>query len=262
MSNIRFITLGSLLIVISVIVCCIWGCGVPRREHEEIVALNLRVKELQEEKQRLEQQLGVQPAYSSRKLAVGQHKLVLLSLSENFSSEQQTAIRNTLLNLLTRLQKQQPLPAFSLQVIQPGRRIHTILKAEELAKLPQQGQENSLQGKIERGLQFSAQDLRALDDLELVDLLLQDATNPNETIGQILYLTDNARLNTNPQDIPNKQRGIPLAWREDGIILTIVTTQPNGCEAWQYVGVNAQRCTYWQGQPEILQKTLINFLEG
>lgn len=258
MSNIRFITLSSLLTIIGIVVCCIWGCGVPRREHEEIIALNLKIKELQEAQEHC---LGGRSTYGG-KTGIGHHKLVLLSLSESFPNAQQTAIRNTLFNTFTRLQRQQTIPAFSLQVIQPGRRLHTIFKAEELSKLPQQGQENSIQGRIERGLQFSAQDLKALDDLELVDLLLQSPSSPNEAIGQILYLTDNVRLSNNPQDIPNKQRGIPLAWREDGIGLTIITTQPNGCEAWQYVGVNAPRCTYWQGQPETLQETLSKFLGG
>lgn len=259
MSNTRVITLSSLLIVISIAICCIWGCGVPRREHEEIVALNLRVKELQEEKQRLEQKLGIRSTYGS-KTGTGQHKLVLLALSEKFSSPQQTVIRNTLFDTFTHLQRQQTIPAFSFQVIQPGRRLHTVLKAEELSKLPQQGQENSIQGRIERGLQFSAQDLKALDDLELVDLLLQGNAQPSEAIGKVLYLTDNSRLSNDFRDIPNRQRGIPLAWREDGIALTIITTQPDGCAAWQYAGVSAPNCIYWQGQPEVLQETLVNFL--
>lgn len=253
MSNIKFFTLSGLLIIISVVTCCLFGCGAQK---------------CQTEKQLLEEQLTKlqsKAPYTLRS-SIGRHKVILLSLSENFSGTQQASIRNALFDVFASKQDelkggQQP-PPFSLQVIQAGRRLHTVISTEDLAKLPKQGQEDSLQAKIDRGLQFSAQDLKALDDLELVDVLLQNQTTSDKAISSILYMTDNTRLSSNPQEIPSKQRGVPLVWREDGIALNILTTQANGCSAWQYAGVTNDRCVAWQDQANTLKEALLAFLRG
>jgi hypothetical protein len=126
--------------------------------------------------------------------------------------------------LTSELKKNNSKTRFTLLTIGSGRKVVILLTNADLPSLHNVG-DNSISGKIKRGMQFGARDLRALADLSLVDQTIQD----NPSIKSVLYITDNTRSS----DPPNIERGVPLAWYEDGIRLTVLTT--TGCDVWEDV---------------------------
>jgi hypothetical protein len=196
----------------------------------------------------------IAPPLANQDSAVkGEVKLIVVSLSAAMNSnETGEIIQNTLYNLLNELRETKPsVPAFTILTIGAGRQLsQPILHSEQLSILTKNEQEDELKEKI-RQLQFSANDLNALDDLELVDAYLPQEANG---IEGILYLTDNMGIFDTP---PRKQLGVPLAWHKDGISLTVITTQ--GCAVW---GNRANaRCINWQdNKPETLESLLKDFV--
>jgi hypothetical protein len=178
----------------------------------------------------------------------GQHKLIVVSLSNGFGPKGKI-IQESLREALTKLCKNKPDQAnFTLLAIESGRKRVTVLNSQELAdKLCQtvDNKENNLLLKqIENGMSFSAEDLRSIDDLELVDSFIADrpvSQNANEQVGKVLYLTDDGTL---PEKIPRKQLGVPLAWKNDNIVLEVVTTK--SCTPWQeQAKVRETLCFQW-----------------
>jgi len=173
--------------------------------------------------------------------------LLIISLSAQFDGNGVgEIIQNSLYKILTELQETTP---FSLLTIGAGRQLSPPhLHSEQLPSLIMSHDSDGLKQKI-RQLQFSATDLNALDDLELVD---QYITMQNLTITQVWYITDNMGMLGEP---PRKQLGVPLAWHREGITLNVITTER--CDVWTN-RANAH-CMRWQGQE---QKTLENILHS
>jgi len=168
------------------------------------------------------------------------HKLIVVSLSANLK-EKENIIRDSFFEVFSDLKKRKSETPFNLLTLQTGRQLYTLLTDQELQSLPIEG-EDSLLSRIEMTMNFGARDLKALADLSLVDNILQE----QPSIGRILYLTDNTRMNDNPRKIPSQQRGVPLVWQKDGIALTVLTTKE--CKVWKYVGA---KCTSWQDKTDL-----------
>ena len=169
---------------------------------------------------------------TQRKVTATRHKLIVVSLAK-FSERQQTAIRKSLIRVLAAQSYLQT--SFSLRTIQTGRELSTpLLTTTEL------GNAKYIKAKI-GNLQFGATDLIALNDLSLVDSIIQE---DGDKMGKVLYITDNVNLNGKP---PNKQRGVILAWYEDNIRLTVLTT--GECTAWNKY-MKAQ-CSSWQNRNQL-----------
>lgn len=166
------------------------------------------------------------------------HKLLVISLSAGFNNDGTgKIIQNSLYNHF----KQRPAnnPPFILLTIGPGRQLsHPLLSSEELPNLIATDNLDPLKEKIKQ-LQFSATDLNALDDLELVDSYILQHELP---INEVVYITDNAGIPH--QQLPRKQLGVPLAWHQEGIQLIVLTT--NDCRIWNERAL--ARCTTWQDQ--------------
>jgi hypothetical protein len=185
---------------------------------------------------------------------LGNHRLIIVSLSKLFAqrrNRQDHVIRESLIKVFSDLKRKGNRVPFTLLTIQAGRLLNeSLLTYQDVQRLPVKSKhKTSIRSKVEYGLQFGATDLRPLDDLGLVDAIIYE-----KKVGQVLYLTDNARMGDKP---PNRQRGIPLAWREDGVRLHVLTNKPNGCQAWEYVGAN---CKKWQSTAT-LKTELTKFLQ-
>ncbi len=174
--------------------------------------------------------------------ATTNHRLIVVSLSAKLK-EQAKVIRESLNEVFSNLKRAKSETPFTLITIQTGRRLYTLLNDKEMPNLPSSG-DSSIQGQLERSMQFGATDLRALDDLGLVDTFIQ--YQEDSAIERVLYFTDNARMSDNPKEISRKQRGIPLAWHTDGIDLTVLTTEK--CQVWTDVKA---KCISWQGKTEL-----------
>jgi hypothetical protein len=176
--------------------------------------------------------------------------LLIISLSAQFDGNGVgEMIQNSLYHVLNELRETTP---FTLLTIGAGRQLSPPrLRSEELPSLIINHNSDGLKQKI-RQLQFSATDLNALDDLELVD---QYMTMQNLTATQVLYITDNMGMLDEP---PRKQLGVPLAWHREGITLRVITTER--CDVWTN-RANAH-CMRWQGQePKTLENILRSVLQ-
>jgi hypothetical protein len=195
------------------------------------------------------------PAKSVSRAARG-HTLILIALSQGLQKWGKT-IQDILYQKLLKLQSSKSIPPFELWTLQPGSRLSYWLNFEELSKLPKEGEENSILGKIQKGLVFSAPSLHALRDLELLDIEILGRTAQNK-VDSIIYLTDNAGIWEDPQQIPSRQVGIPLAWRERGIELVVLTSAGDGCKVWERAA--KAKCQEWHGKADAFKEVLDQFL--
>jgi hypothetical protein len=192
-----------------------------------------------------------QPQPSKKTTNNNARKLIIVSLSVELDSEGiGKLIQTGLYNVFKEL-KNAKIP-FTLLAIGSGRQLsNPLLRGEELPSLVIEGDADQLRAKL-RQLQFSATDLNALDDLELIDVY---TTNGQIPVDRILYLTDNMHLSDNP---PRKQLGVPLAWNKEGIQLTVLTTQK--CTLWEEQAL--ANCILWQDkQQNTLENVLKEFLK-
>jgi len=174
----------------------------------------------------------------NRELKTGQssdhNKFIVVSLSNSRELKSKArAIQDSFIKVLSELKRKSWETRFTLLTIGSGRKVEKLLTSAELPNLFERGStDTSIDGKINTGLQFGASDLRALADLNLVDETIQ-----NSAIKSVLYITDNIRISNDP---PSIERGVPLAWYEDGIRLTVLTTK--GCDVWKKVKA---QCSSW-----------------
>jgi hypothetical protein len=159
----------------------------------------------------------------------GDYKLIVVSLSDGFEEEPNkidTIIQKSFKKWLDDLSKNKQYrnSPFTLLVIGSGRGIKEILTSEELTQLSK----NKIHQQVENIMTFAAQDLRPMDDLELVDELIEDyKTLQNKRVGRILYITNDDGFE---RGIPRNQC-MPLAWHRDKIQLHVLTRQ--SCDIWK-----------------------------
>lgn len=173
------------------------------------------------------------------------HKLIIVSLSNSRELKSKArVIQKSFREVLSELKQNHSNTQFTLLTIGSSRTATVLLTDADLLRLHD---DSDISGKINTGIQFGASDLKALADLKSVDQMIQD-----KSITSVLYLTDNKRLNSNP---PNIERGLPLAWHEAGIHLTVLTTEK--CKVWKEV--KAECTTDWKNKRG-LKKALKAFL--
>lgn len=173
-----------------------------------------------------------------------QRLLIVISLS---AALEQAGLGKVIQDTLYQVfnQRQKITRSFTLLAIGSGRQLsHPLLTSETLPDLQIDNTADTLKAQLKQ-LQFSAHDLNALDDLELVDVYM---TQEQLTVDEVFYITDNMHLVSDP---PRKQLGVPLAWHQDGIQLTVLTTQT--CQFW-HQRTQAQ-CINWQ-HPQKLTELL------
>lgn len=167
--------------------------------------------------------------------ADNQRLLIVISLS---AALEQTGLGKVIQETLYQVfnQRQQIDRPFTLLAIGAGRQLsHPLLTSETLPNLQIDNQTDTLKAQLKQ-LQFSAHDLNALDDLELIDVYM---TQQQLAVNEVFYITDNMHLVADP---PRKQLGVPLAWHQEGIQLTVLTTQT--CQFWQQR--TQANCMIWQ----------------
>ena len=174
---------------------------------------------------------------------VSDDKLIIVSLSSDLRTKTRT-IQNSFLKVLSELKRKNSKTRFALLTVQSGRKISKVLTSQELQSLAIKGS-NSIKSTLELNMNFRARDLKALADLSLVDSILQEQA----AMGSILYITDNKRINTNIQEIPSQQRGVPLVWHKDGIALTVLTIKD--CKVWEYMEA---KCVTWNNQTDLIRE--------
>jgi len=179
----------------------------------------------------------------------GQYKLIVVSLSKKLNEKGQS-IQNSLINVLVDSADNIESP-FMLLAIESGRRRNDVFTSDELADEEKEAAKERI-----RQMSFSSEDLRAMDDLEIIDVFIEEraAVDDVEPVGGVLYLTDNTGM---LEKIPRKQLGVPLGWREDRIRLTVLTTQD--CTPWKERA--KATCIEWQDQSGQLEKELKTFLQ-
>lgn len=159
----------------------------------------------------------------------GDYKLIVVSLSNGFkekSNKIDTIIQESFKKWLDDLSKDNQHSSnkpFTLLVITSGRGLTEILTSEELTQLD----ESSIRQRVESRMSFTAQDLRPMDDLELVDELIKNYERQHKPVGRILYITNDDGFGS---EIPRNQC-MPLAWNRDKIQLQVLTRQ--SCDIWE-----------------------------
>ncbi|OQW92568.1 MAG: hypothetical protein BWK78_01320 [Thiotrichaceae bacterium IS1] len=143
----------------------------------------------------------------------GTHKLIVVSLSQKLGNEFGSNIQKA----VTKLSKQEEIDksSFDIFTFQSGGKIKKLDIANEKA--------------ITDTFQFSADDLNAMGNLDLLDSKVRDS---EKTIGKILYITDDSLLSNNLRNIPSRQMGIVKIWYDLYKIELHVLTNRN-CEIWE-----------------------------
>lgn len=201
---------------------------------------------------------GGSPSLSTARLYSGnKHKLVVISLSDGLN-KQSRVIQEGLNDVLLNLKPADLKTPFTLLAL-GGQQPFSLLSSKDLVAADKS---NFIRTKIEMGMQFSAGNFSALD-LDLLDNLIQERATTQDAVDSVLYVTDNRSLRDRPQEIPKSKLGVPFSWHKDGIHLLVLTTKPQGCDAWQYVEA---QCVPWQGQDndlrQMMRNTLNTFLTG
>jgi len=211
--------------------------------------LQNELKKITRERDALKKRLEAMIANPDQHIETGQssgHKLIVVSLSNSRKlTSKAPVIQDGFIEVLSELKQNDSKTQFTLLTIGSGRKAVILLTDADLPSLHDAGH-NSISGKINRGMQFGARDLKALADLNLVDQMIQEKS----AIKSVLYITDNTRSS----DPPNIERGVPLAWYEDGIRLTVLTTK--GCDVWEQVKA---QCSSWNNK-SALKSALKTFL--
>ena len=185
----------------------------------------------------------------------GDHKIILIALSSGLS-KWVTVIRGVLYDELLKVRGNYNI-SFSLQALQPGGGIRTLLNSKELPSLVESGSKDSIQGRLD-SMAFSSESAHALRDLEPLDLVILDRNERENRVKSIIYLTDNAKISEAPERIPSKLIGIPLVWNRLGIKLMVLTSAPDGCEVWKRAEAE---CRQWDGDAAMFKTSLDKFLD-
>lgn len=180
-------------------------------------------------------------------------KLIVVSTGEQLDRTGGKRIPQTLVKVL---QNQfQNRPPFTVVTVKPGRELsEALLQCEDLADL----EESEAKAQIRRQVQtirFGATDLRALADLDLVNLVY-----PKEKLHSVLYITDNSGIPADIERINDKHLSVPLiTWKRAKIPLTVLTS--GSCEPW-LKRAEAETCDTLQRQQAVtqIQSTLKAFL--
>jgi len=182
----------------------------------------------------------------------GKHKVILISLSKQVplpkpNDDRDLDKKNSIIrDGLNKFFSQSPQKnSSSLWVIEGGRRLLPILDFDT---------EASKVEKLINNLSFSAIDLNAMDDLELVDSAIvrdKNRSAQQEKVGKILYLTDNNFIDENTL-IPSRLLGIPSVWKRlYGIDFRVLTT--GSCKPWQQAEAE---CEEWGNNNDIFKQFL------
>jgi len=254
------------------VVCCLLGCSetnftlvYPNTVKNGLVPAGCDYKNNQDnalickpKEYKVTEICGSSPSLTNARLFSGnKHKLIVISLSDGLS-KQSRIIQEGLNDVLLNLKSSDLKTPFTLLAL-GGQQPFPLLSSKDLATADKG---NLIRTKVETGMQFSAGNFSALD-LDLLDNLIQERATTQDAVDSVLYITDNRSLRDHPQEIPKSKLGVPFSWHKDGIHLLVLTTKPQGCEAWQYVEA---QCLPWQGQDndlrQIMKNTLNTFLTG
>ena len=182
--------------------------------------------------------------------ATGAYKLIVVALSKAFgesgrgnkiNSDLKIALTSICANNIQKDTLQNK--GFALLTIESGRQYNAKLSTTD----------GNFCSSQDLQLQFGAEDLKFVDDLDLVDSFIVNLAgkDANKKVGQILYLTGSGSWDA----VSRKQLGIPLSWKNENIHLHVITTE--NCEQWKN---RAQaECGEWK-EPFKLAEEITSFL--
>jgi len=174
----------------------------------------------------------------------GKRQLIVVSTGEQLNHYGGRQIPQTMFkvfqkNLNTRI-------PFTLVTIKSGRKLsEPLLRCEDLADLDESEAQAFIWRRLAK-IRFGAYDLRALQDLDLVNFVY-----PKEKLQRVLYLTDNNNIPANISQINDKHLSVPLiTWKRAGIQLKVLTT--GSCSPWTE-RAEAEKCQELQNGEAIQQ---------
>jgi len=174
----------------------------------------------------------------------GKRQLIVVSTGEKLNHYGGRQISQTMLkvfqkNLNTRV-------PFTLVTIKPGRKLsEPLLRCEDFADLDESEAQAFIWQRL-APIRFGAYDLRALQDLDLVNFVY-----PKDKLQRVLYLTDNNNIPANLSQINDKNLSVPLiTWKRAGIKLKVLTT--GSCSPWME-RAEAEECQELQNEQSIQQ---------
>jgi hypothetical protein len=179
----------------------------PEWKNRKLGKLEEKCQSPQEEKHQL-------PQVTAEELSP--YRLIVISLSQGLDANSVgTAIQTAFIEFLKEERSN-----LDIYTIQSGRLLKQVKIPEEL-------------NKLKSILMFSADDLRAMDDLTLLDSIVRDRdSDSSKRVGKILYITDNSFLTTNePKNIPSAPLGVIKVWNDLYKINVHILTIGN-CTVW------------------------------
>lgn len=154
-------------------------------------------------------------------------KLIVISTGNGLEKYGGRTIRNTIIEVLQ--QKAGKKIPFTVVTIQPGRALsEELLTCEEMGDVEPTEARKLVSDKL-KVLNFQANDLRALRDLEFVHQIYQP-----ENLGSVFYLVDKRSVPSIDQVDDIKDLAIPYGWNRKGIPLMVLTT--GMCKIWEQAG--------------------------
>jgi hypothetical protein len=155
----------------------------------------------------------------------GKRKIVVIAPSVQLASDKiGKIIQKTLKKWLFELKTDKTTVPITILLIDTNEEIHTLIRSEDLAKLPYDGQ-NSITAKVNQ-IRFVSDSFRSVYELESVDRALE-----GKDFDQVLYLTDGESY-SGGETISSAALGIPLVWQNKGVRLSVLTV--GECGFWNY----------------------------
>jgi hypothetical protein len=181
----------------------------------------------------------------------GARHIILIANSKKLRQKGKKALEG-LIGWLADLKKKKTKKPITLMSVDGDGRIRTLLRAEELKNLVVSVNDPntaaaSIRGRVKARLSFTGNGFRPLDNL--IDL----EGKMGGDIGRVLFVTDEDF--PKDTDVPPRDLGTPLVWKDKKIDFAVLTT--SRCGFWEK-RARAKKCEHFGADPASQTRKLLN----
>ena len=181
----------------------------------------------------------------------GARQIILIANSKRLRQKGKKAVEG-LIEWLADLKEKKTKKPITLMSVDGDGRIRTLLRAEELKNLAVSVNDPSataasIRGRVKARLSFTGSGFRPLDNL--IDL----EGKMGSDIGRVLFVTDEGF--PKDADVPPRDLGTPLVWKDRKIDFAVLTT--SRCGFWEK-RARAKKCEHLGANPARQTRKLLN----